>query len=468
MPPKALIFSPDASVRATMAHVFHDLELLPEPCADIFSALEALTARDFEVIVADWSEGAEAVFLLKTAQELKARLPFAIVVAGAHDEAPADADLILSKPLVANSIKRMLLSRDAFLERMQSWLTVPENEDVEYSGGSKANHGDGSPEGISPSGYAAQIGSKKRMLSESVPRQSWLREAVLQQNAADAIDDSSSIIADTYKHAAREIRASTRAKSTKVRDLCILSAAAIVAICFAVYHFREPLMRNRLALALTSSDAMNQAVEEAVVDDTNYMLGDDPNITVTPVYHRKSRGRLQQANFSEDVSEDVNENETVMTPKPSPSFPTASDPNVPASLYSPMPLRAIPSIAVAGAPPAAVGLVQPGSIQAGPVQPVNLSDDSAEMLLIKKVAARYPEEAVKSGIEGPVIFQASIARDGTVQELKLIRGPLLLVQSAYNAAKQWRFKPYTPNGVATEARFTMTVDFQRTQLAMSK
>jgi protein TonB len=67
-----------------------------------------------------------------------------------------------------------------------------------------------------------------------------------------------------------------------------------------------------------------------------------------------------------------------------------------------------------------------------------------------------------------VIFQASIARDGTVQELKLIRGPLLLVEAAYNAAKQWRFKPYTPNGVATEARITMTVDFQRTQLAMSK
>ena len=458
MPPKALIFSPDASVRATMARVFNDLELLPEPCADIFSALEALTARDFEVIVADWSEGAEAVFLLKTAQELKARLPFAIVLAGAHNEAQADADLILSKPLVANSIKRILLTRDSFLERMQSWLTVPENEDREYVAGGNSLGGAENPQTL----------REKRILSESASRQSWLRDAVLQQNAADVLDDSSSILADTYKHAAREMKSVRRAKSTKMRDLCILGAAAIVAICFAVYHFREPLMRNRLALALTSSDAMNQAVEEAVVDDTNFMLGDDPNITITPVYHRKSRGRLQRANFSEDAGEDVNDYETVMTPKPSPSIPTASDPNVPASLYSPMPLRAIPSMTVAGAPPTSVGLVQPGSMQAGPVHPVDLPEDSAEMLLIKKVAARYPEEAVKSGIEGPVVFQASIARDGSVQELKLIRGPLALVQSAYNAAKQWRFKPYTPNGVATEARITMIVDFQRTQMAMSK
>lgn len=461
MPPKALIFSPDASVRATMAHVFNDLELLPEPCADIFSALEALTACDFEAIAADWSEGAEAVFLLKTAGELKARMPYAIVLAGAHDEAPADADLVLSKPLVANSIKRTLLTHDGFLERMQSWLTIPEDE--QYTLEPKMEH--------KMAAQAAQLAGnlpEKRISSENRARHSWLHDAVLQQNAPIAPEDSSSIIAETYKHAAREIRASTRAKNTKTRDLSILSAAAIVAICFAVYHFREPLMRNRLALALTSSDAMNQAVDEAVVDDTNYMLGNDPNITVTPIYHRRFHAHLQRANFSEDASEDVNENEMVMTPKPSPSIPTASDPNVPASLYSPMPLRAIPSIAVAGAPPAGVGLVQPGSPQAGPVHPVDLSEDSAEMLLIKKVAARYPEEAVKSGIEGPVIFQASIARDGTVQELKLIRGPLLLVEAAYNAAKQWRFKPYTPNGVATEARITMTVDFQRTQLAMSK
>ncbi len=454
MPPKALIFSPDASVRSTMARVFNDLELLPEPCADIFSALEALTARDFEVIAADWSEGAEAAFLLKTAQELKARMPFAIVLTGAHGEAPADADLVISKPLVANSIKRTLLTQDAFLERMQSWLAIPEDEDVEYKGGAET---------------AASV-REKRMLSENSPRQSWLRDAVLQQNATSVTTDSTSILADTYKYAAREIKGVRRAKnakSTKMRDLCILGAAAIVSICFAVYHFREPLMRNRLALALTSSDAMNQAVDEAVADDTNYMLGNDPNITVTPIYHRRFHAHLQRANFSEDAPEDLDENEMVMTPKPSPSIPTANDPNVPASLYSPMPLRPVPSLTVAGAPPAA-GLVQPGSIQAGPVHPVDLSEDSAEMLLVKKVAARYPEDAVKSGIEGPVVFQASIARDGTVQELKLIRGPLALVQSAYNAAKQWRFKPYTPNGVATEARITMTVDFQRTQLAMSK
>jgi len=208
MPPKALIFSPDASVRATMAHVFNDLELLPEPCADIFSALEALTACDFEAIAADWSEGAEAVFLLKTAGELKARMPYAIVLAGAHDEAPADADLVLSKPLVANSIKRTLLTHDGFLERMQSWLTIPEDE--QYTLEPKMEH--------KMAAQAAQLAGnlpEKRISSENRARHSWLHDAVLQQNAPITPEDSSSIIAETYKHAAREIRASTRAKTQK-------------------------------------------------------------------------------------------------------------------------------------------------------------------------------------------------------------------------------------------------------------
>jgi TonB family protein len=89
------------------------------------------------------------------------------------------------------------------------------------------------------------------------------------------------------------------------------------------------------------------------------------------------------------------------------------------------------------------------------------------MLLVKKVSPRYPDQALKLGVQGPVIFQASIAPDGSVQELKLIRGPIALVQAAYAAAKQWRYKPYSPNGEATEARTVLTVEFQRTQLALS-
>ncbi|SRR5579883_283555 len=431
MPPKALIFSPDPALRSCMASALNDLELTPEPCADIFFALEALTSRDFEVIVADWSEGAEASFLLKTAGELKSRMPFCIAIINPEQSAVSGPDLALKKPLTRDGMKRELLSHDGFLARMKNWLQIP--EETEYTG-------------------------LPVELKDSV------RDTILRTHPISSPEALAASLTSTYEHASRQIHAVRRAKSTKTRDLCILGVAAIAAFSFAIYHFRQPLVRNQLELAVTSSDAMGEVVNEAVLDDTNYLLGNDPNVTVTPIHRKKSsRGRLQPASTrdtieisndpNEDVSDDANDDASVMTPNNSSALASLPD-----SLHYPVPPQRIPNSTLAGAPPAVFGTLQP----------VELSEDSAEMLLLKKVSPQYPEQALKMGVEGPVVFQASIARDGSVQELKLLRGPMALVQAAYYAAKQWRFKPYAPNGEATEARITMTVDFQRTQLAMSK
>ena len=59
-----------------------------------------------------------------------------------------------------------------------------------------------------------------------------------------------------------------------------------------------------------------------------------------------------------------------------------------------------------------------------------------------------------------MVLQAFIARDGTIQDLKLIRGSLLLGQAAYSAVRQWRYQPYVLNGRAVEAQTLVTVDFK--------
>ena len=58
------------------------------------------------------------------------------------------------------------------------------------------------------------------------------------------------------------------------------------------------------------------------------------------------------------------------------------------------------------------------------------------------------------------LVQAWIAKDGTIRELKLIRGSLLLGEAAYQAVKQWHYKPYLRNGQAVEAQTYVTVDFR--------
>ena len=94
------------------------------------------------------------------------------------------------------------------------------------------------------------------------------------------------------------------------------------------------------------------------------------------------------------------------------------------------------------------------------LEPVELSEDLSRRLLLQKVLPSYPERAVRARLQGPVVLQAFIARDGTIQDLKLIRGSLLLGQAAYNAVRQWRYQPYLVNGRAVEAQTLVTVDFK--------
>jgi protein TonB len=52
-----------------------------------------------------------------------------------------------------------------------------------------------------------------------------------------------------------------------------------------------------------------------------------------------------------------------------------------------------------------------------------------------------------------------VGKDGGIRELKLIRGSLLLGRSAFQAVKQWRYKPYLVNGEAVEMQTFITVNF---------
>jgi protein TonB len=67
---------------------------------------------------------------------------------------------------------------------------------------------------------------------------------------------------------------------------------------------------------------------------------------------------------------------------------------------------------------------------------------------------------LKAGLQGAVVLQAWIGRDGSIRDLKLIDGSFLLGQAAVKAVKQWRYKPYLRNGVAVEAETYVTVDFR--------
>jgi len=92
--------------------------------------------------------------------------------------------------------------------------------------------------------------------------------------------------------------------------------------------------------------------------------------------------------------------------------------------------------------------------------PVMLPEEVLGEVLVNKVQPIYPQQALRAGLQGAVVLQAWIARDGSIRDLKLIRGYLVLGRAAFDAVKQWRFKPYYLNGQAVETQTLITVNFR--------
>jgi protein TonB len=57
-------------------------------------------------------------------------------------------------------------------------------------------------------------------------------------------------------------------------------------------------------------------------------------------------------------------------------------------------------------------------------------------------------------------LQATISREGTIENLRAVSGPPLLQQAAIDAVKQWRYRPYLLNGEPVEVETTINVEFK--------
>jgi TonB family protein len=77
--------------------------------------------------------------------------------------------------------------------------------------------------------------------------------------------------------------------------------------------------------------------------------------------------------------------------------------------------------------------------------------------LVERVEPPYPPLARQTRIQGTVHLHAILAADGSVEELEVISGHPLLVQSALDAVRKWRFLPTTVNGQPVEVDTTIDV-----------
>jgi protein TonB len=81
--------------------------------------------------------------------------------------------------------------------------------------------------------------------------------------------------------------------------------------------------------------------------------------------------------------------------------------------------------------------------------------------LLREVKAGYTEDARRANVEGEVVLEIVVRRDGSVSDVKLLTGlPHGLNERAIAAVRQWRFAPATRLGQAVDVVVEVAVEFK--------
>jgi TonB family protein len=92
--------------------------------------------------------------------------------------------------------------------------------------------------------------------------------------------------------------------------------------------------------------------------------------------------------------------------------------------------------------------------------PLRVSPGVMATRILSKAEPVYPDEARRAGIQGMAVLDVIIAADGTVRKIQPLSGDALLVNSATDAVRQWKFEPYRSGSRPAEVETTIAVEFR--------
>lgn len=102
-----------------------------------------------------------------------------------------------------------------------------------------------------------------------------------------------------------------------------------------------------------------------------------------------------------------------------------------------------------------------GPPAAEPEGPIRVGGDVRPPEKIQAPSPQYTEIARKARIQGVVIVEAIIDKEGSVTNVKILKGlPMGLDTAAADAVKKWKFKPATLNGKPVAVIYNLTVNFR--------
>jgi TonB family protein len=83
-----------------------------------------------------------------------------------------------------------------------------------------------------------------------------------------------------------------------------------------------------------------------------------------------------------------------------------------------------------------------------------------QRLIIHRVDPDYPAAARSQNLQGIIVLDVTVGRDGSVVDVRARNGPDILAQAAVNALRWWRFQPYFIDRQASVVETTVAVEFK--------
>ncbi len=101
----------------------------------------------------------------------------------------------------------------------------------------------------------------------------------------------------------------------------------------------------------------------------------------------------------------------------------------------------------------------PSKLPLSPSHTIDVSSGVMASNLVSATPPTYPRLASLIHMQGKVVMQAIIAKNGTVQSLQVLQGHHLLRGAAKSAVQSWRYHPYLIDDKPVEVATIVTVDF---------
>ena len=422
-----------------------------EVCSDIFTAIEKGKTQAFSCVIADWADQPEASFLLKRARESAPNRDTVAIAIVDRDPKPAELrdnrlDFLVHRPISAGEAEAVLAKA---CQQMQPVSVEDAN----------AEASPGQTDASSQSPSTASAGADAPEPSPQDPPAGFP-----EANAADANREIASDEGEEEPQA--------RSHASVFRGAC--AAVLVLTAAYCLWRSREGIeylsltpegsfrvLRESVAALFYQNQTGALPVGSAASDahqDAYFSRAPSSNAKPTPLGVVATESTLSDARLPLPKASDF--------PLPVPFFERqdavpirVERAPIPESMRNSPPIARPVVVAVNPAQmmPVSVPQAQPAIQQIS--EPVTVSEEAARALLVHTVDPVYPPEALAQKLHGPVILQARVGRDGSVEDLKIVRGYFVLGRAAIAAVKQWRFQPYNINGHAAATQTVITINF---------